>query len=184
MERTDLKTQRLLLRPFQFGDVEDVLAYASDSEWGRFLLTFVAPPVYTREHAETFVAQALLDPWEVHPRFAIQLEQHVIGGVDLSVQAEHKIAGLGYAIGRSYWGQGLTPEAARAVMDWGFLTFGLVKIFARADARNRQSTRVMEKLGMTREGLLRKQRYLRGEHVDEVWYGLVREDWEQGRKAG
>ena len=47
------------------------------------------------------------------------------------------------------------PEAGRAVMDWGFERYGLHKVWAQADLRNRRSWRVMEKLGMTREGVLR-----------------------------
>ena len=52
---------------------------------------------------------------------------------------------------------------------------------ARADARNARSIRVMEKLGMKREGLLRNDRLCRGELIDEVVYGLLRSEW--GEKA-
>jgi RimJ/RimL family protein N-acetyltransferase len=71
-------------------------------------------------------------------------------------------------------------EAARAVIAWAFDAYGLEKVFARADAENRGSWRVMEKAGMTREGLHRSHRVLRGERRDEVVYGLLRADWAAG----
>ena len=60
-------------------------------------------------------------------------------------------------------------------------TFGLAKVFAGGGALNRRSWRVMEKLGMKREGLLRSHRLIRGEirgeRTDEVVYGVLREEW-------
>ena len=73
----------------------------------------------------------------------------------LRIDAEHATGALGYSIAKENWGRGLTVEAARAVIDWGFRERGLAKVYAYADARNTNSLRVMEKLGMTREGMLR-----------------------------
>jgi RimJ/RimL family protein N-acetyltransferase len=65
------------------------------------------------------------------------------------------------------------------VIGYGFEVFGLAKVCASADARNIGSWRVMEKLGMRREGLLRSQRIDRyGERVDEVRYGILRGEWD------
>ena len=58
----------------------------------------------------------------------------------------------------------------------------LHKVFARSDVRNRQSWRVMEKLGMTREGVLRGHRKARDEYVDDIYYGVLREEWDRTRK--
>ena len=85
---------------------------------------------------------------------------------------------MGYSLARAHWGNGFALEAARALIEWAFPTFDLVKVFARADARNERSWRLMERLGMTREGLLRGQRLARDGRADEVAYGLLREKWE------
>jgi ribosomal-protein-alanine N-acetyltransferase len=53
----------------------------------------------------------------------------------------------------------------------------LVRVRAMADVRNVPSQRVMEKIGMTREGTLRQNRTTRGALIDEVWYGILREEW-------
>ena len=74
-------------------------------------------------------------------------------------------------------------EAARAVMDYGFEVFKLAKVWARADPRNGASVRILEKLEMRCEGLLRGHLLVRGERVDRVYYGILREEWEAGRTA-
>jgi RimJ/RimL family protein N-acetyltransferase len=176
VEPTELRTDRLLLRPFRFDDLDDVLAYATDEKWAHYL--FAIPQPYTGRNGEEFVARAVLTDWEKEPMFAIVLDGKVVGGINLKVDKGHELAELGYSIAREHWGQGLATEAGRAVIGWGFPACDLQKIFARADANNRGSWRVMEKLCMTREGLLREHRLVRGERGDEVIYGLLRREWE------
>ncbi len=175
VDRIELRTERLLLRPFALTDIHDVLAYAADEEWGRYL---PVPRPYTRRDAEEFVAQAVLAVWEREPQFAVVMNARVVGGIALRVDSSNQLGELGYSIARKHWGNGLTPEVARAVIDWGFRAFDLAKVYARADVRNRRSWRVMEKLGMQREALLRAHRLERGERTDEVWYALLRQEWE------
>ena len=73
----------------------------------------------------------------------------------------------------------MATEAARAVMEAVFTAYtSLNRLRAMADARNIASLRVMEKLGMVREGVLRQNRLVRGEFIDEVWCGVLRTEWE------
>ncbi len=171
-EPTELSTERLLLRPFRLSDIDDVLAYASDPEWPAF---YSRP--YDRGAAEYPVARGVLTSWDKEALFAVVLQGRVIGLVDLDVDPKHQSAELGYDIARDMWGQGLAPEAATAVCDWGFREFELVKVWAWANARNRRSLRVMEKLGMTREGLHRSCEAVRGERVDGARYAVLRSEW-------
>ena len=175
-ERVELQTERLLLRPFDFRDVDDVFAYASEPDFGWYLLL---PQPYTRDYAAKFVAQQILDEWSTTPTFAMVYEGHVIGGVGLRVGRRRGGAELGYALAKQHWGKGLTLEAARAVVGWGFERYGVHKVIAHAALDNRQSWRVMEKLGMTREGLKRSHGKIGGEFVDYVDYGVLREEWER-----
>jgi ribosomal-protein-alanine N-acetyltransferase len=172
----ELKTERLLIRPFSPGDVHDVFEYAQDPEWGRFL---PLPQPYTSKDAEVFVAGQVAEVRADRVAFAIELDGRVVGGINLTIDAAKGTAEMGYSVARNRWGQGLIPEAAREVVRWGFETQNLKKLSAFADSRNKQSFRVMEKLGMTREGLSTKQAFIRGERVDNVFYGLLREDWEK-----
>ena len=69
---------------------------------------------------------------------------------------------------------------AGAVVDWGFGERGLAKVWAREDSRNAGSTRAMEKLGMSREGVHRSQQEEgrpKRRRLDEAHCGLLREEW-------
>ena len=173
MTPTTLRTARLVLRPWRLTDVDDVVRYMDD-DFSRFL---PIPRPYTRAHAEQFVASRVLESWDSNPVFAIELAGQVIGDINVRLSREHARGECGWGIGSAHWGQGLTTEAAAAVVAWAFATLELRKIEATADAENAGSWRVMEKLGMKREGLLRSHRVLRGERRDVVVYGLMRDDF-------
>jgi [ribosomal protein S5]-alanine N-acetyltransferase len=177
MRGTILRTERLQLRPFARDDVEAALHYRNDAEFARFLPHIPQP--FTRADAERFVATNMEESWETYATFAIDLDGRLIGTVNLQVDADNKIAMLGYAISRDRWGQGYASEAARAVIAWGFQTLDLAKIWASTEARHHRSRRVMEKLGMRHEGTLRAHDLDRaGARVDVVTYGLLRAEWE------
>ena len=163
---TEIRTERLLLRPFRLSDIEDVLEYGSDPEWAAF---FDRP--YDRDWVEDMVARAVLTSWDERPSFAMQLDGRVVGMVELWL-GSRSIADLSYEVARPHWGKGLAPEAARAVVDWGFREMSLRKVDSYANSRNRRSWRVMEKIGMTREGLMRREL-----GRDSVAYGVLREEW-------
>jgi ribosomal-protein-alanine N-acetyltransferase len=113
------------------------------------------------------------------PAWAITFEGPVIGGLNLRFNFEHRSAELGYSVARNCWGKGIGTEAARAVIDAAFSTHGdLNRVCARADTANVGSQRVMEKVGMTKEGILRLNRVERGEAFDEVWFSILRNEWE------
>jgi [ribosomal protein S5]-alanine N-acetyltransferase len=174
-----LETARLQLRPFRLRDVDDVLVYATDPEWARYL---PVPQPYTQAEAEKFIAGQVLLDREIHPAWAIMHAGAVIGGINLRFHFDHHVGEMGYSIARSYWGQGLATEAACTVMEAAFAAYAsLNRLRAMADARNIGSLRVMEKLGMVREGVLRQNRLVRGEFIDEVWCGVLRTEWEAQR---
>ena len=172
----EIRTERLLLRPHRLEDVDDIFEFARDPEWGRYLTT---PMPYLREHAVEFVEERILTSRDLWPVWALVLDGRVVGGIGIEIDVEYATGALGYSIAKEHWGRGLIVEAARAVVDWAFRERGLAKVYAYADARNAPSLRVMEKLGMTREGTLRSHRTLRDERVDDVYYGLLREEWER-----
>ncbi len=173
-EQKTIRTKRLLLRPFSFKDTNDVLAYASDPEWSRFL---PVPKPYTLKDAEEFIARCILRDPDGNLRFAIEFNGVVVGGIDLRIEVPIAVGSLHYSLSRDHWNQGLTTEAAQAVVDWGFTEFGLEKVYSWADVENIGSWRVMEKIGMTREGTLRSQGVNRGVRQDYHYYGILRREW-------
>lgn len=166
-----ISTDRLVLRPFHEGDVEDALSYRDDREFARFL-PYIPEP-FTRKDAEAFVVLNMTESWEVSPTFAVVLDGTLIGTVNFEIEAETRTAMVGYAIGRAWWGRGIATEAVSAAMIWATETFGLIRIWASTDARHVRSRRVLEKLGMREEALRIADHTGRdGELVDEVVYAL------------
>ncbi len=114
------------------------------------------------------------EPWERSATFAVILGTTAIRNGQPGIRGgQATIAMLGYTVGRAWWGQGIAVEAGLAVMSYGRESCGLARIWASTDARNARSQRVMEKLGMRRETLIRAKgldRY--GEMADEVVYGI------------
>ncbi|MYF79023.1 MAG: GNAT family N-acetyltransferase [Chloroflexi bacterium] len=171
---TNLRTKRLLLRPFTFKDAADVLAYASDPEWSRFL---PVPNPYTLYDAEEFIAKSILSSRDQEHGLAIELGGRVIGGIGLRLEQPIAVGSLPYSLAHDHWNQGLTTDAAHAVIDWGFTDFGLEKVYSWADVENVGSWRVMEKIGMTREGTFRSHGVNRGMRQDFHYYGILRSEW-------
>ena len=174
-----IETKRLNLRPHAFQDVDDIFAYATDPEWSRYL---PVPQPYTRPNAEQFIASQLLLDKKKDQSWAIELNGKVIGGINIRFKFEHRLGELGYSIARPHWGKGFATEAVRAVIDASFSTHpDLNRIQAYADARNTASLRVMEKLGMTHEGIARQNRWERGEFIDMALCAVLRAEWETER---
>ena len=170
-----LETGDVSLRPPSMADAEDVFAYASDPEWGRFL---PVPNPYLREDALAYLEKVTGLDRDQHPAWAVCVDDAVVGGVNIRFVAGHRIAEVGYGIARWYWGRGLTHQVMRAVIDAAFEAYPqLRRVRARADSRNVGSRRVMEKLGMAFEGEMRLDRFIGGELRNEVIYGVLREEW-------
>jgi ribosomal-protein-alanine N-acetyltransferase len=115
-------------------------------------------------------------------RWAIVLEDsgESVGSVGYNVlHARDRRAEMGYALNREWWGQGIMPRAAAAVVDYGFVSLGLRRIDAHVVATNSRSFRVLEKLGFEREGTLRQFKFLRGQRWDFYVYGLLAEEWQR-----
>ena len=177
-EQPVLQTERLTLRRFRLTDVDDVVAFANDEEWQHFL---PLPYPYERVHGEQFVAKSFLRDWKSEPAFAIVLDDTVIGEINLSIDKRRQNAEMGYAIAREHWGNGYATETVRAVVNWAFEALCLAKISAVAIVENERSWRVMERIGMTREGVLRSEVPGRdsSKRHDMAYYGILREERER-----
>ena len=172
MTLPELRTERLLLRPFRTSDVDDVLAYRNDAEFSRFLTHIPFP--FTLAHAIAFIQTNLALDWRESSTFAVTFEGTVIGTTNLELELPARRAMLGYALGRKWWNRGFATEAGRAVLDWGPRAFDLNQIWASTDLRHTASQRVLEKLGFIREMMRAGDHSGRdGIRVDEVVFLLT-----------
>ena len=170
-----IKTDRLTLRRFSLQDADAVFSYSSPEDWSRYQRI---PTPYTVLDNEKFMAELVLRDWDNQPTWAITLDGGVIGIVGITFEAEHRIAVLGYGVDKGHWGNGFAGEGARAIVDHSFREYEqLKKIRAHTYGRNVKSTRVLQKLGFAHEGTLRSNQFAKGEFIDDVIYGILREEW-------
>ena len=173
----ELVTERLRLRAPVPGDAAALLAVLGDPEVTRY---HNVPTVTTLADA-----QALLERLEQRYaardtiRWAIELVEHseMIGTVGLlRFDFEHCHAEVGYEIGQPWWGRGLTPEAAAAVIQYGFSVLGLHRIEAGVLPGNDASVRVLQKLGFLEEGVRRDYLHVKGRFHSFRWFSLLETD--------
>jgi len=178
-----LATPRLILRPANIGDFEAVHAYAGCPENTKYMSWGPNDEKMTREyllHCEKAWAQEKITD---HEFVMVQKETgRVIGGCGLFLDEDGRQATLGWILHRDFWKQGYTPEAAQAMVDYAFGVLGIHRVYSTCDGENYGSYRVMEKIGMRREAEFKQARDCRGEWHDEYKYGLLKEEWEKGRK--
>lgn len=180
-----IETPRLLLRDFTSRDLEAVHAYSSMETVARFL---VWGPNTLLQSKQTI--RGFLDDQKQRPRVNFDLAivrkgtarrgdgPRLIGGVGLKLADwEHRTGDLGYILHPDYWGQGYVLEAARALAYAAFRDLGLQRLTATCDQRNKASARVMEKLGMRREGAFRQSKHIHGEWRDEFLYAILAEEF-------
>ena len=173
-----LVTQRLRLRPLTAEDAPAVEHLAGAREIADTTLTIPHPyppgaaVAWIATHAEQFAAGTAVV-------FGIELKEprELVGSIGLHVKPEHANAEMGYWVGVPYWNRGYAAEAARALISYGFERLGLERIHAHYFMRNAASGRVMEKAGMTREGLLRRAVRKNGMFEDLVVYAILRDEY-------
>ncbi len=173
-----LETARLRLRRFSLADLDNVFEYSSDEQVAQF--TSWAAHV-TPEVSRAFIQRAIDRAAEGQPSpWAIELKAttKVIGMAGLSqLEMAFFRADLFYALHRQFWGQGFAAEAARAVIDCGFKHLELNRIQAECLPENPASERVMQKVGMSFEGILREYTFFKG-HFDTLKiYAILRKEW-------
>ncbi|HEX8695123.1 MAG TPA: GNAT family N-acetyltransferase [Longimicrobium sp.] len=171
-----LKTERLVLRPFQAGDAAVVQRLAGAPEVA--MMTQNIPHPYEDGMAEAWIASHG-PAWEEGSLLALAItsaHDGLVGTVSLRLTPAHRRAELGYWVGVPFWNQGYVTEAAAALVDFGFRQLGLNRIQARHLTRNPASGRVMQKLGMKFEGVQRQYMLVRGAFEDLAMYAVLRSD--------
>jgi [ribosomal protein S5]-alanine N-acetyltransferase len=174
-----LPTERLILRKISMEDRDAVFAWARDPEVSRYGSW---DSHRTPHDTETFIESCLkqydregLGPW------AIELRETnlVVGTCGFGyVDRLDRRGGIGYFLARSEWGNGFATEAVRAVLRFGFGPLALNRIEARCVPANTASERVMQKVGMKYEGLLRQDMFKAGAFLDLKLYARIAEDCE------
>lgn len=184
MKQPTLTTERLTLRPFILSDAKEVQRLAGNRSIADTTLNVPHPyedgiaEGWIKTHTPKYRSGELAS-------FAIveQSSDNLLGAVGITISQQFHRADLGYWIGVPYWGQGFCTEASKRIVDFAFSALGLHRVTAYHLARNPASGRVMEKIGMTNEGLLREHTYRWGKHEDLVAYGILATDQQKSEQA-
>jgi RimJ/RimL family protein N-acetyltransferase len=180
----ELVTERLILREFNPDDWPDVLAYQSDPRYLRYNPWAERTP----EAVQAFV-QKFVDQQREQPRTRFQLavtlktDRQLVGNCGIRMGAvameavETHEADIGYELSPLFWGQGYATEAARAILALGFGELRVHRIWSWCIAENVGSARVLEKLGMRREGRQREREYFKGRWWDTLLYAILDYEW-------
>jgi RimJ/RimL family protein N-acetyltransferase len=180
-----LETQRLILRPFVPDDVHAVQRYAGVIDNTIYMLWGPNSEAETRAFIAKSIAQAQEDPCTNYQYAAVLRDSNtLIGACGLTVSGN--TAEIGWILHRDFWRQGYGSEMGRSLVDFGFAGLGLHRILAHCDAENVASYRVMEKIGMHREGLFLESRPAsKGSarlYSDEYAYAILKDQWEQAQE--
>ncbi len=171
----ELRTERLVLRPFVEGDVAAYAAMNADPEVMRWL---GGPRPLEQTRAEMQGGNDSLAR-EGFGKVAIEraADGQFLGmcGLSLEAWASPDYLEIGWRLAPQFQGQGLVTEAARAWLDYGFATLGLEHVISVADVPNVKSIAVMQRLGMTLE--YEGELEVEGDRFLGVIYGIERGDW-------
>ena len=181
MPEYPIKTERLVLRPFEARDFDDLHAYRSNPEVCRYLYGEPATVEDSMKRLEKNLTSGEVaeeGQWLV---LAVHLPgaDRVIGDVVLKWVSEKDRQGeIGYVFNPEFQGRGLAGEATAEMLRIGFEDLGLHRIIAQCDPRNEPSWRLMERLGMRREAHFRELEIFKGEWGDLYVYAMLAEEYQ------
>jgi ribosomal-protein-alanine N-acetyltransferase len=177
-QHPQLETERLILRSLRPEDKEAIYDYASDPEVTRYMLF--------NTHASIADAEAFLE-WRAERyakrqriEFALDLKSSgdLVGlcGLHNFFRADQHVE-LGYVLRRKFWGNGYMAEAVREVIRFAFEEMGMHRVQAICFEDNVRSARLMERCGMTYEGMFRDQLIVRGQFITNKLYSILRQEF-------
>ena len=137
----------------------------------------------TEDESKHFVRQIVEDSAK-EPRtrfvFAIIYHEKMIGAGEFNIRDITNRAGeIGYIVNPDYWRKGIATEVASLLIDFGFRELNMHCIFATCDPRNSGSAKVLEKVGMIKEGRIRDDLLLRDGWRDSLLYGILEHEWKK-----
>ena len=178
----ELATKRLLLRRLGPEDAEAVFAYASDQE----VTKYMSWPTHRTVADSLAFIHSTLDRYQRDEAgdwgIILRATGNLIGTLGFpQVDRKNNQAAVGYVSGRRYWGAGLMPEAVGRLLQFAFNELMLNRIECIHALPNEQSGRVMQKAGMTFEGIARERLFAQGRYWDVKQYAILRSDWHKAR---
>jgi RimJ/RimL family protein N-acetyltransferase len=174
-----LSSDRLLLRPLRESDLSALCRYRSDPLVARYQ----SWTTFTEEQGHQLITdQARRQPGVPGTWFQMAIEHkdsgHMIGDCGLhTLRDSPRQAEVGFTLAREHQGKGYATEAVACLFDYVFGKLRLHRAIAVTDARNGPAARVLERLGMRREGHFIENIWFKGAWGDEYLYALLHHEW-------
>jgi RimJ/RimL family protein N-acetyltransferase len=179
----ELNTNRLIIVEVTWGDLDEIFILESSPEIDEFNTLGIPDNInVTREHLRPFIEDQKA---KVRKKYCwtirLQTTGEFIGLAGMTVTADRfKMGEIWYNLMPSHWGNGYATELAKRLIRFGFEMLNLHRIEAGVATENRRSIKVLEKAGMTIEGLRRKILPIRGTWVDNYHYAILEDDpWDR-----
>lgn len=173
-----LETKRLYLRWMTESDAPALFQIYADEDVTRFM--DIDPFTEEKEAIDEITFMNGLSARQQGCRYGV-FEKHtgcLIGTCGFHAWSKQSgKAEIGYDLAKLHWGKGIMPEALGVLLDFGFDRMELYRVEALVLPSASQSMSVLQKLGFTREGLLRGNGYWQGQHWDEFIFSLLRHEW-------
>jgi len=181
-----VKTDRLILRPFEKSDFEDVVSYYALPDVQRYLDWKARDKVEAKSAFEQMRKQRRLSrPGEVLSLAVVRkTDGKVIGHVSLGyMDATAAQCEIRFAIGPAFRRKGYGGEAVRAAISMGFDDYKFHRIYARTAGKNDGSARLLKNLGMRLEAHYREHALFQGEWDEELHFAILDREWRRGTKV-
>lgn len=173
VKHNQMESERILLRPISLNDAEDMYEYTSDEETTRFIY---------EQHKDLDQTKNLIANYFVKEpigKYAIVLKESnkMIGAIEFRVHEWNKSGELGFTLNRHFWGKGYMTEAGKLILGLAFNVLGLERVFSEHEVKNSASGKVLIRLGLKCEGILRKNQMIKGVLVDSAYYSILKEEY-------
>ncbi|EJL75682.1 GNAT family N-acetyltransferase [Chryseobacterium populi] len=168
-----IETERLILSQLKEKDIPFIVDYLQDKIFSE--LTSNIPYPYHKEDGEFWLKMSE-KAFEDKTGFTFAIrnkEEKIIGAIGLHDREDDK-AELGYWMAKPFWNNGFVTEVAKAILDFGFKELKFNKIFATYFVHNPASGKIMEKIGMEKEAVLKQHIKKEGKYFDIIMYSVFR----------
>lgn len=177
----NIETERIILRPFKESDAEAFFKYRTNpivalyqgEGWGN----------YKFEQAVEFVKQQMnFEPGIPDTWFQIAIELKGTGkqigdcGIHTLSHDVNQVE-IGFTLDPTYQNKGFGREAVRCLLEYIFNVLNKHRVIAVTDVRNKNSIKMLESIGMRREGHFLKNAWYKGEYTDEYLFAMLKEEW-------
>ncbi|RST59994.1 N-acetyltransferase [Siminovitchia terrae] len=167
-----ITTERLLIRQFKQDDFPFVYAYVSDEE----TMHYLPEDTFTEGDTIKFIEKHRRDNPEAFSVVLLETNE-VIGHIIFEIYFGKHTYEIGWVFNKMFHGNGYATEAARAIIAYAFETLNLHRVVATCQPENTASYRVMEKIGMRREGFFKQCIPYKDTWWDEYSYAILQPEY-------